>query len=131
MRALLSLIALLLVPSLQPEYVIVKPGTPEYHRPGCDLVRNAKDVVAMTRAEAEARGLKPHPACDPANAGREQKKKAAPVYVFVREGGTHYHREHCEKAGSAPKKMRLEDAAKKYWPCPVCKPPIRKRGEAP
>jgi hypothetical protein len=129
MRALLILLSLSFVPLFtQTEYVIVQPGASVYHRPDCEVVRDAKDVVAMTRAQAEARGLKPHPACDPANDTR--KSAPAVVYVYVRPGGTHYHREQCDKVGKAPTKMKLDEAAQKFWPCPVCKPPIRKRGGA-
>ena len=81
----------------------------------------------MTRSQAEARGLVPHPGCDPATHPDNGSKPAPVVYVYVQPDGKYYHREHCPKAGASPKKMRLDDAAKKYWPCPTCKPPIRKR----
>ena len=120
------------------EYVLVKPGSPEYHRPGCDVVRDPKDVVAMTRAEAESRGLKPHAACDPAKVSLAKSdpakptstKRAAPKvqYVFVEPADQRYHRETCPKLGKPRQRITLDAAAaKKYWPCPVCKPPIRKR----
>ena len=134
MRAVLILLLLLgLAPGAQTEYVVVKPGQKVYHQPYCEQVAGAKNVVAMTRTQAESRGLKQDPACDPAthSPGEKTKKNPAPVYVYVQPGGKYYHREHCEKAGASPKKMTLEEAAKKYWPCPVCKPPIRKRGDSP
>lgn len=120
------------------EYVLVKPGSQEYHRPGCDVVRDPKNVVAMTRAEAESRGLKPHAACDPAKAPAAKSdparvssaKGGAPKvqYVFVEPGDQRYHRETCPKLGKTRQRIAVDAAAgKKYWPCPVCKPPIRKR----
>ena len=131
MRTLLVLLLSLgFAPAPQTEYVLVKPGAKVYHRPGCEQLAGAKNITAMTRAQAEARGLTQDPACDPAKHPPGEKKKAAPVYVYVQPGGKYYHREHCAKAGSSPKRMTLDEAAKKYWPCPVCKPPIRKRAES-
>jgi hypothetical protein len=125
------LVLLLLVgiaPAAQTEYVLVKPGSKLYHQPSCEQLVGAKGVVAMTRSQAESRGLKQDPACDPAKHPPDEKKKAAAVYVYVQPKGKYYHREHCKNAGESPKRMLLDEAAKKYWPCPVCKPPIRKRG---
>ena len=45
----------------QSELVIHTQGTGLYHRPGCPLLKDATDVMAMTRAQAEARGHKPTP----------------------------------------------------------------------
>jgi hypothetical protein len=135
------LAALLLASSLpQSELVLVKEGAAEYHRPHCEIVRNGIGVLAMTRAQAEGRKLKPHAACDPEKqpppetspadgAAPSPKKGAAvkPTYVFVDAAGKHYHRETCKRLGKAPKKMVLDEAGKKYWPCSVCRPPIRPR----
>jgi hypothetical protein len=126
MRTLLLAAAMLFAfPQASTEYVLVKQGSKEYHRPGCEVVRDATNVVAMMRAEAESRGLKPHAACDPS----EAKNNASAVqYVFVEPGDKRYHRETCTKLGKTRERITLEQAAKKkYWPCPVCKPPIRKR----
>jgi len=129
MRALLLVTAVLFAFwQASTEYVLVKPGSKEYHRPGCDVVRDAKDVVAMTRAEAESRGLKPHAACDPAKAPSAKSGAPAVQYVFVELGDKRYHRATCPKLGKSHERITLAAAAeKKYWPCPVCKPPIRKR----
>lgn len=114
----------------QSEMVIVKKGGSEYHRPGCDVISDGVGVLAMTRAQAEGRKLKPHAACDPANAetpsGKAAEKNAI-VHVYVDDKGKYYHREKCERLGDGKKKMTLDEAGKKYWPCTVCKPPIRKR----
>lgn len=117
-------------PRLQTEYVLVKPGSKLYHQPNCEQLAGAKGVTAMTRSQAEARGFTQDPACDPAKHPPGEKKKAAPVFVYVQPDGKYYHREHCAKAGASPKRVTLEEAARKYWPCPVCKPPIRKRGDS-
>jgi hypothetical protein len=123
----------------QSELVIVKEGTQDYHRPGCEVIRDGRGVLAMTRAQAESRAYKPHPACDPekppppadppasSTSGASPKKPPAAVSVFVDATGKRYHREGCKQLGKAPRKVALEEAGKKYWPCPVCRPPIRPR----
>ena len=59
----------------QSELVIYKEGTGLYHRPGCPLLKDATDVLAMTRAQAEARGHKPHSDCEP----DQKKPEGAPA----------------------------------------------------
>ena len=124
----------------QGELVIVKEGTGLYHRPSCDVIRDGKDVLAMSLGQAEARGFKAHEACDPSKAKEPLKgepappsatksaKPPAPVLVYVDAGGSHYHRLGCKRLGKDPKKVVLDAAAaRKYWPCALCKPPIRPR----
>lgn len=133
----LLLTLLLAILPAQGELVLVKDGSSEYHRPHCEVVRSGVGVLAMTRAQAESRGLNPHAACDPeksrppASAGPPAapgaKTVPATVYVFVDASGKHYHREGCKRLGKAPRKLALDQAGKKYWPCPVCRPPIRPR----
>lgn len=134
----LSLLCLGLTP--QGELVVARPGTGLYHRPGCDVVRGATDLLAMTVGQAEARGYKSHPDCDPSvarptppvpQAPPEAKgKRTAPIYVFVNEAGTRYHREGCRTLEKPPKKVLLDAAtAKKYWPCHICRPPILPRAK--
>jgi len=127
-RWLVLAVALLwTLPQGSTEYVLVKQGGKEYHRPGCEVVRDAKDVVAMTRSEAESRGLRPHAACDPAKNPSARDGVPPVQYVFVAPGDKRYHRETCSKLGSERERITLDEAAKKkYWPCPTCKPPIRK-----
>ena len=112
----------------QSEMVITKEGTTVYHRPGCEVIRDGKGVLAMTRAQAEGRGLKPHDGCDPAKNLPPPAATAPtpPTYVFV-DGSKYYHRESCKRLGKDRRKVRLDDAGVKFWPCPACKPPIRKR----
>lgn len=106
--------------SPQPELVVVLQSTRQYHRPGCPLVRAGKDVLAMPRGQAEQRGFKSHPECDPSYV-------PPPPSVYIDAEGKFYHREKCEKLGRAPKRVLLEEAARKHWPCRTCKPPIRAR----
>lgn len=108
----------------QSELVIAKEGSGEYHRPDCSVVRDGKGVIALSRAQAESRGLKPHAACDPATA--TASKPAEPVTVFV-DRGRYYHRESCKRLAKDSRKIQLDEVARKYWPCPACKPPIRRR----
>ena len=51
----------------QGELVLHKEGTTLYHRPHCPVVRDVTGVLALNRGQAEARGFKPHPECDPAH----------------------------------------------------------------
>jgi hypothetical protein len=117
----------------QSELVLSKEGSKEYHRADCDVVKDGKHVLALTRAQATARGLTPHAACDPAQTppkpGESGPTPAGPVYVYT-DGGRYYHKKDCGKLGTDPKKTDLEEAGKKLWPCPTCKPPIRKRGRS-
>jgi hypothetical protein len=118
--------------SSQSELVIVKEGTSQYHRPGCDLIRDGKGVLAMTRAQAEARELKSHDGCDPSKVppppAAGEKRPAGPVFVYLDASGKQYHRENCRRlTRDQRKKVNLEDVWRKYWPCNVCKPPVRRR----
>ena len=126
----------------QSELVIVRERAKEYHRPACPVVRDGRDVLAMTRAQAEARGFKPHEACDPFNrapaegaaggpaVAAPRAKAPAPVFVYLSPGDTRYHRESCVRLAADRRKVTVDEAAtSKHWPCPVCKPPIRKKGE--
>lgn len=117
----------------QTEMVISVVGTPEYHRAGCERLRNAKEVLAMTVAQAHGRGLKAHAECDPAQSpqGPGGGKAGAPAtlpMVLIDVGGKYYHRDTCEKLSGKTKRVTVTEAAKlKHWPCPTCKPPIRPR----
>lgn len=116
------------------ELVLHKEGTDVYHRPACAVVRDGVGVLAMSRGQAESRGLKAHADCDPA---RQPKPDPAapssapaaspsPVFVWV-DAGKQYHREGCKQLRKDARKMALDDAAKTRWPCAKCRPPIRKR----
>jgi hypothetical protein len=122
----------------QSELVIYKDGSTQYHRPGCEVIREAKDVLALTRAQAEARGYKPHADCDPQQrqsstpSAGSPAPLARPETVYV-NGTKYYHRKDCRKLEANPKTVRadsLDAAGKTYWPCPDCRPPVRKRTPA-
>ena len=122
----------------QSELVIYKEGTTQYHRPGCDLIRDGKGVMALTRAQAEARGYKPHPDCDPSQrkADSPSTSGAAPApppqTVYV-DGTKYYHRKDCRRLDANRQAVRaesLESAGKTHWPCPDCRPPVRQRNPA-
>lgn len=139
LTAILILSASTFTQSLQSELVIVIESTKQYHRPSCVFVRNApKDVIAMNAGQAESRGYKAHPACDPSNPanraapapGNTSPERQPAVYVYTAAGDNRYHRETCAKLPKERKKVLLEEAGKKLWPCPTCRPPIRKRTPA-
>ena len=121
----------------QAELVIYKEGTGLYHRPGCPLLKDATDITAMTRAQAESRGYKPHADCDPDQKKPEgapaQSPPPAPVTVYLSDG-RYYHRKDCAKLKEGGKQVRsesLETAGKSHWPCPACRPPVRKKSAGP
>jgi len=124
----------------QSPYVIHKEGTSEYHRPWCPVVSDGKSVMALTRAQAEGRGLTSHAACekDPSQeaatgtGGRAAIGRAptSPQFVFI-DGSKYYHRETCEKRVGPRSRVALDTAGKSRWPCPVCRPPVRKKSDAP
>jgi hypothetical protein len=124
----------------QSELVIYKEGTKLYHRPGCPVVAGASDVLALTRAQAEGRGYKAHPECDPSNpaaprvgAGTGRQTGPAPTEVVYLGDAKYYHRKECTrlKGVTNPKSVALASAAKSHWPCPACKAPILKRSNEP
>lgn len=93
-----------------------------YHHPTCSLVRAAgSKVKVMRHGEAARRGMKPHD-CTTEDGSVPDPNAAA---VYVQDGDTRYHKEGCEKLTAAAKKTTLDEAGKKRWPCPVCKPPRR------
>lgn len=117
----------------QSELVIHKQGTKLYHRAGCPVIKDGKGIVALTRAQAEARGFRAHEDCDPATSvpGATPTEPDPTVYL---DGSKYYHRKSCKKLSGDAKAITsatLEDAGKKFWPCPTCKPPIRRRSAEP
>ena len=116
--------------AFQSQLVLQQRASREYHRPWCPVVRDGKDVVALPRAQAESRGLKPHAACDkdlPAGTGQPADGGSVPVFVYI-DGSKYYHREKCAKASGALTRTPLATAGKSRWPCPSCRPPVRKAG---
>jgi hypothetical protein len=127
----------------QSEMVIVKgtsgQGEKHYHRPGCPVIKDGKDVLAMTRAEAESRGVKAHRDCDPALSAPSAEpqgpasgtpRTAPPETVFIDTAGTHYHRKNCARLEKDAKAVPLTNVGKR-WPCATCRPPVPKRTTEP
>lgn len=125
----------------QGELVIYKAGTNLYHRPGCPVLRDGEGLLALTRGQAEARGYKPHPDCDPSQQAAATARGGAPgaaskpasITVYV-DGSKYYHRKDCSKLAAGKRAVEaqsLETAGKTYWPCPTCKPPVRRKGVEP
>ena len=140
-RALIAAFACLVAAApaeaTQSELVIYKEGTGLYHRPGCPVLKDATDVMAMTRAQAEARGHKPHADCDPDQNKPEgapaQSPPPASVTVYLNDN-RYYHRKDCPKlkeAGNQVRSESLEKAGKSHWPCPTCRPPVRRKSAEP
>ena len=138
---MLVVVSARVAPSAQSELVVTKAGaTKEYHRPDCPVIRDGKDLVAITRAEAESRGYKAHRDCDPskqpASADQPQRgagashANAAPETVYVDASTRYYHRKTCAKLGTHPEAVPVT-AVGKRWPCPTCRPPVPKRSSDP
>lgn len=115
------------------ELVLHKEGTKLYHRPHCPVVRDGAGVLALDRAQAESRGYKAHPDCDPANApppaAKPPARAPAPVTVYV-DGSKYYHRKDCRRLNRSAKEFTakpLDSAGREQWPCPSCRPPVRRR----
>jgi hypothetical protein len=106
-------------------YVVVWPASKEFHTPSCPLIKDAKGVSVLTRAQANGKGYKQHKDCDPATI----VEKDAPPTVYVAESDKVYHRADCKVLPKDAKKMPLDEkAVKGRWPCTVCRPPIRPTG---
>jgi hypothetical protein len=91
----------------------------------------------MTRAQAEGRRHTSHADCDPKQKKPEGARAPTPppesVTVYLIEG-RYYHRKDCSKLKEAGKQVRsesLEKAGKSHWPCPTCRPPVRKKSAEP
>jgi len=145
-RPTIALLMLMVVcaagaPTAQSELVIAKQTpTKEYHRPDCPVIRDGKDVLAMTRAEAESRGFKAHRDCDPSKqtAPADQpprgdasaRPKTPPETVYIDASSRYYHRKTCAKLGTHPEAVAVTGVGKR-WPCPTCRPPVPKRSTEP
>lgn len=109
--------------------VVVIRGGREYHQPSCPLVAKAgSNVKVMKLADARAQGLTAHD-CEGA-AIDQPKRDANATIVYVQDGDKRYHKAGCPKLGPSSTRLALGEAGRKYWPCPVCKPPIRQRESA-
>jgi len=109
------------------DLVVSIPGDKEFHQPGCPLVAKAgSSVKVMKRSEALRRKLTPHAACSAA-AGSGVALDPNAVKVYTQPGDNKYHTATCPKLQAQKVAITLEEAGRKWWPCPVCKPPVRQR----
>ena len=107
------------------DLVVTIVGSKQYHQPGCPLVARAgSQVRVMKLAEAKRRGLTAHDCPSPPTAAVAADPNK--IKVFSQPGDNKYHTGTCPKLGSNRTSLTLEEAGRKLWPCPVCKPPIRK-----
>lgn len=117
-RALIQLLFVLtlgataLVAQSPNDLVVVVTGGKQFHQASCPVVAAAgTHVTVMKRAEALRKGLTAH------DCGK----------VYTQPGDNKYHLATCPKLGATRTAITLDEAGKKYWPCPVCHPPIRQR----
>jgi hypothetical protein len=109
------------------QLVVVIPNDKEFHQPGCPLVAKAGSrVTIMKRGEAVRKHLTPHAACFNGD-GTASTLNPNTVKVYTQPGDNKYHTANCPKLGASRSAVTLDQAGRKYWPCPVCKPPIRQR----
>lgn len=109
--------------------VVDIPSDNLYHQPSCPLVRKAGSrVKVMKESEAVRRGMKPHD-CPAASDDEDSAAANNQQAVYVQAGDKRYHKAGCEKLKDGATKMTLDEAGRKYWPCPVCKPPVRQRAK--
>lgn len=59
----------------------------------------------------------------PSGHAQAEQTDPAKITVYVTKTGGKYHRENCRYLSKSKIPMSLKDAAKKYEPCKVCKPP--------
>ena len=134
-RGVMVLLAALLAPGVclaqdATSMVVIIAGDRTFHQPGCALVAKAgSNVTVAKRGEAIRRGLTPHDCGPDASGGPVADPNAVKVASQPRDNK--YHRLTCAKLGPARSTLTLEDAGRKFWPCPVCKPPIRQRKSPP
>jgi hypothetical protein len=109
------------------DLVVSIPGDKEFHQPGCPLVAKAgSSVKVMKRSEAVRRKLTPHAGCRAAE-GSGVALDPNTVKVYTQPGDNKYHTATCPKLGAQKVAVALDEAGRKWWPCPVCKPPVRQR----
>jgi hypothetical protein len=53
-----------------------------------------------------------------------QSGPASDAIVYVTKTGTKYHRDGCRSLSQSKIPMKLSEAARRYEPCSICKPPV-------
>lgn len=105
--------------------VVLIKGDRAFHQPGCVLVARAgSNVTVSKRAEATRRGLTAHDCGPEASGGPAVDPNAEKV--ATQSGDNKYHRLTCTKLGPSRSTLTVGEAGRKLWPCPACRPPIRK-----
>lgn len=112
----------------------------KYHRDGCRSL--AKSRIPISLKEASAKGFGPCSICRPPKVdSAAQSSKAAvssispspnnitpggneDVVVYVTRTGAKYHRAGCRYLARSMIPMPLKEAAARYGPCSVCRPPV-------
>ena len=84
-------------------YVVIWQGSKEFHTPSCPLIKDAKGVSVLTRAQADGKGYTQHKDCDPAVIA----EKNAPPMVYVAESDKVYHRADCKVLPKDARKVKL------------------------
>jgi micrococcal nuclease len=112
----------------------------KYHRPDCvwaQKISPANLVVFKSPEEAQSRGSVPCKVCNPPTAsGSSQPEHSQTVasssvaataqgdeIVYVTRTGSKYHRAGCRYLSKSMIPMALKEAAQRYGPCSVCRPP--------
>jgi hypothetical protein len=111
----------------------------KYHSAGCRYL--AKSSKKVTLKEALDKGLSPCSKCNPPKADSKKPSSSAvssvapasniatpaasgDVTVYVTRTGEKYHRAGCRYLARSSIPMPLKEAASRYSPCSVCKPPM-------
>lgn len=103
-----------------PTVYLTKTGT-KYHASDCRYLSRSRIPVKLSEAAAR------YAACSVCKPPQLTKPDVTPAtadpVVFVAKSGAKYHVETCRYVANSKTPIRLSEAAKKYGPCSVCKPP--------
>ena len=123
-------------PTAQTVYITV--SGKKYHADGCRYLSKSKVAIAL--ADAIAKGYGPCSVCNPPTADASETVQK-PLFAVEREStvattndvgeqtvygtrtGSKYHKAGCRYLSKSAIPMKLKDAAARYAPCGVCKPP--------
>jgi hypothetical protein len=109
----------------------------KYHRDGCRYL--ARSRIPMELSEAASR-YDPCTVCNPPvrksaadvaapknSVQSAQARNPEEVIVYVTRTGSKYHRAGCRYLARSSIRVSLNEAARRYGPCAVCKPPVSNR----
>ncbi len=86
------------------------------HGPATPNAGNALDASVSVHADTALA-----PASVPAHDGQVDTEK---ITVYVTRTGAKYHRDGCRYLSRSKIAMSLKEAAKRFDPCKVCRPPV-------